>query len=48
MTKWATVVCSDPSTLNAEVKKLDNTVIIHIVPYKAGSSDHFLLIHNGG
>lgn len=48
MAKWKADVYADPVALAAAVEAIENTVAIQIVPFRAGPSDHFLLIRAGG
>ncbi len=47
MVKWKADVYADPVALAAAVEAIENTVTIQIVPFRAGPSDHFLLIQGG-
>jgi len=44
MAKWIANVYTSVADLHAAIELIDNTVTIHIVPYKEGSKQLYLLI----
>lgn len=44
MAKWISTVYSSAATLEAAIEAIDNTVSIHVIPFKEGSKQLFILV----